>query len=155
MTAEDYFAIQNLVYTYCHRIDRGDFAGLGELFANAVIMVPAAPTEKVAGAEAVREMYVKFTRRYPDDDTPKTAHVTSNLVILPEGSDAASAQSYFVVHQATATLPLQPIIAGRYFDRFERVDGQWRFSERRIEVDLMGDLSVHLLQQITPEGGLS
>ena len=40
--------------------------------------------------------------------------------------------------------PLQPIIAGRYSDRFERVDGVWRFSERIIHPELYGDLSHHL-----------
>jgi hypothetical protein len=32
---------------------------------------------------------------------------------------------------------LQPVIGGRNYDRFERVDGVWRFRERRIESDLM------------------
>ena len=33
MTADDYFAIQNLIYRYCDRINRGDFAGIAQLFA--------------------------------------------------------------------------------------------------------------------------
>jgi hypothetical protein len=39
---------------------------------------------------------------------------------------------------------LQPVIAGRYHDRFECVDGKWRFSERIIHPDLQGDLSRHM-----------
>lgn len=152
MSAEDYWAIQNLVYTYCHRIDRGDFAGVGELFAHADIIVPAA-TAPVRGVQAINDMYAKFTRRYPDGNTPKTAHVTSNLIIEAEGADAARSQSYFLVHQATAALPLQPIIGGRYFDRFARVAGRWRFTERRIEIDLVGNLSAHMLQAIAPDSG--
>jgi SnoaL-like domain len=152
MTADDYFAIQNLIYSYCHRIDRGDFVALGELFRHAAIIVPAA-SEPVRGVQAVHDMYAQFTRRYPDGNTPKTAHVTSNLIIEADGADAARAQSYFLVHQATAALPLQPIIGGRYFDRFARVDASWRFTERRIEIDLVGNLSAHLLQAIDPQGG--
>jgi hypothetical protein len=152
MTAEDYFAIQNLVYSYCHRIDRGDFQGVGELLAHADVLVPAG-TAPVRGAQAVHDMYASFTRRYPDDGTPKTAHVTSNLIIEAEGAERARARSYFMVHQATEALALQPIIGGRYFDRFARVGGQWRFSERRIEIDLVGNLSAHMLQAIaTPAG---
>ena len=152
MTADDYFAIQNLVYSYCHRNDRGDFAGVAELLAHAAIIVPAA-TEPVRGAQAIHDMYATFTRRYPDDNTPKTAHVTSNLMIEPDGADAARSQAYFMVHQSTAALPLQPIIGGRYFDRLARVGGKWRFTERRIEIDLVGDLSAHMLQSIAPQTG--
>ena len=152
MTAEDFFAIQNLVYSYCHRIDRGDFAGLGELLRHAAIIVPAA-SEPVRGVQAIHDMYAKFTRCYPDDHTPKTAHVTSNLMIEADGPDAARSKSYFLVHQATAALPLQPIIGGRYFDRFARVGGSWRFTERRIEIDLVGNLSAHMLQAIAPDPG--
>ena len=53
-----------------------------------------------------------------------------------------------IVFQATDFLQLQPVIGGRNYDRFERVDGVWRFRERRIESDLMGDLSAHMLQAI-------
>ena len=54
------------------------------------------------------------------------------------------------MHQATEALPLQPIIGGRYFDRFAKVDGVWRFTERRMEMELFGNLSAHLLQQFGP-----
>ncbi|HEY1491474.1 MAG TPA: nuclear transport factor 2 family protein, partial [Steroidobacteraceae bacterium] len=121
-------------------------------FRHAVLIVPAAP-EPVRGAQAAAEMYARFARRYPPGNTLKTAHVTSNLMIEADGADAARAQSYFVVHQATEALPLQPIIGGRYFDRFARVGGQWHFTERRIEVDLVGNLSAHMLQSLAPETG--
>ena len=150
MTADDYFAIQNLIYRYCDRIDRGDFAGIGALFEHAAIYVPALP-EPVRGAKAVEAMYTAFTRVYPETGTPRTRHVTSNVIIDPDGEHAARSQSYVIVHQATPVLNLQPIIGGRYFDRFERVRGAWRFSERRIEIDLFGDLSAHLLQKYGPD----
>jgi len=41
-------------------------------------------------------------------------------------------------------LPLQPIVSGRYHDCFERSDGQWRFVERRVRTDLVGDVTRHL-----------
>jgi hypothetical protein len=49
-----------------------------------------------------------------------------------------------VVFQATADLPLQPIVAGRYQDRFERVEGVWRFAEREMNVQQVGDVHEHL-----------
>ena len=41
-------------------------------------------------------------------------------------------------------LPLQAILCGRYHDAFERVGGAWRFADRLILPDLVGDLSRHL-----------
>ena len=46
------------------------------------------------------------------------------------------------------SVPLAPVIAGDYLDRFAKVDGTWRFTERRIGNDLFGDLSDHLLEPI-------
>ncbi len=149
MTADDYFAIQNLIYRYCDRIDRGDFAGIAQLFAHAEIHVPALPAP-VRGVAAIEAMYTQFTRVYPETGTPRTRHVTSNVIIEPDGADAARAQSYVLVHQATDVLPLQPIIGGRYYDRFAKTEGAWRFTERRMEMDLFGNLSAHLLQQFGP-----
>jgi len=149
MTADDYFAIQNLLYRYCDRLDRGDLAGMAQLFEHAQLIVPAL-TEPVRGVEAITALYAKYTRIYPDTGTPKTRHVTCNVIIEPEGADAARAQSYILVFQATTALPLQPIIGGRYYDRFARVAGSWRFSERRMDIDLFGDLSAHLLEQFGP-----
>ena len=42
----------------------------------------------------------------------------------------------------------QPVISGRYLDGFERVDGVWRFATRKMYVDLVGDLSQHLLFEL-------
>ena len=149
MTADDYFAIQNLIFRYCHLIDRGDFAGIGTLFAHAAIHVPAV-SEPVRGAAAVEGMYRQFTRVYPETGTPRTRHVTSNVIIEAEGEGRARSQSYVLVHQAAPGLPLQPIIGGGYRDRFEKAAGVWRFTERRMEMDLFGNLSAHLLQQFGP-----
>lgn len=58
-----------------------------------------------------------------------------------------TARSSYVVLQALDGFPLQPIITGRYVDRFARThtdDGSWHFLERRFHVDLVGDLTHHL-----------
>ncbi len=47
--------------------------------------------------------------------------------------------------QAVAGLPLQPILAGRYHDRFARDEDGWHFTERRFFIDLVGDVSHHML----------
>jgi len=137
-------AVANLVYTYAERIDLGDFDGVADLFTHAVITVEGSDIRN-EGREAARAMYVDWTRRYEDDGTPKTKHVTTNLILdVDEDAGRATCRSYFTVMQRTPVLALQPIIAGRYHDTFERVDGEWRFTHRHMISDLFGDLSQHL-----------
>ncbi|MFG3118911.1 nuclear transport factor 2 family protein [Streptomyces sp. NPDC048197] len=81
------------------------------------------------------------------DGTPRTQHVTTNVAIeVDEQAGAAVSRSYVTVVQALPDLPLQPIAGRRYHDRFERRDGQWRFVERRVRINLVGDVTRHLRQ---------
>lgn len=143
----DHVAIANLVHTYAEHIDAGDFAAVGALFEHGTITGDAMPAE-IRGAAGVQQLYEQWTRRY-EDGTPRTQHVTTNLIIEVDDDRAtASCRSYFTVLQQTQDLSLQPIVAGRYADQFERVDGVWRFSARHMAVRLAGDVSRHLLQSI-------
>ena len=102
------------------------------------------------GAEAITAMYVNGTRRY-EDGTPRSKHVTTNLIIEVDDERAhATCRSYYTVLQQTDEVPLQPIVAGRYHDEFARVDDQWHFARRTMFVDLVGDLSKHLLFELPP-----
>jgi hypothetical protein len=140
-----HIAVANLVYTYAERIDLGDFAGVAELFEHAEITA-VGNDEHHAGTDAAQKLYEKTTRRYDDNGTPHTKHVTTNLILeIDEEAGTGTCRSYFTVLQQTANLSLQPIISGRYHDRFERVDGAWRFTHRHIISELIGDLSQHLL----------
>jgi hypothetical protein len=137
-------AIEHIVYGYAERIDLGDFAGVSELFAHAQYKGGGPDDAGVFGAAPVLEILEQMVRRY-EDGTPRTKHVTTNLVIdAEETADTASARSYYTVLQQLEGFALQPIIAGRYHDAFERVDGEWRLTERVIFCDLVGDLSHHL-----------
>ena len=70
---------------------------------------------------------------------------TNAIVTLEEGARKAAARSYYTVFQQVEGHPLQPIICGRYHDTFQRIDGGWWFDTRLMIVDLVGDLSRHLL----------
>jgi ketosteroid isomerase-like protein len=148
-----YFAIPNLIATYAERIDLGDFAGVGELFEHATITVEENDVVVHGRAEA-QAMYEQWTRRYEDTGTPKTRHVTTNLILdVDDDAGTGTCRCYFTVLQRTETLPFQPIIAGRYHDTFERVDGEWRFTHRHMLNDLTGDLSQHMLADPFPDAG--
>src|ERR1700728_1707007 len=139
--APSQWAIQNLIAAYAELVDDGDFAGLGALLADATFTGSGAP---VSGPDAIETMFRDMLIVYADG-TPRTRHVTTNVAIdVDEDAGTAVSRAYFTVLQALPGLALQPIVSGRYRDRFARCDGQWRFAERRVLVDLVGDVSRHL-----------
>lgn len=143
-----YHEIYVLIYAYAERIDGGDFEGLADLLAHAELTFEGYDAARRGRAE-VLDLYQRSTRRYLDDGTPKSKHLVTNVVVdLDESADppSAVARSYYTVLQAVpGALALQPIVAGRYRDRFEQVDGAWRFTGRHIYVDLVGELGHHML----------
>ena len=62
----------------------------------------------------------------------RTQHMIGNVLIRLDG-DTAYGESYFIAHHA---IPAEDgtdnfmIAAGRYLDRFERRDGEWRMAHR-------------------------
>ena len=137
--------IENLIYCYAERIDNGDLKGVAELFRNAEIFSPAHNMRRI-GFDEVLQMYQLSCRLYEDTGTPLTKHLTTNVIIEVNPNEVeAHARSYYTVIQATDSLALQPIISGRYRDRFRKVKSQWEFSGREMIVDLIGDCSAHLL----------
>ena len=65
-------AVAKVLYTYAERIDAGDFAGLGDLFADAVITFEESPDRVVRGRDEARQMYEQIRR----GATRTTAHRT-------------------------------------------------------------------------------
>jgi hypothetical protein len=149
MTFEDYLAIKNLIHRYPQCGDKGDYEGVGELLGNAMTGHHGeAPSFLAEGPAAFTQMFHKTVRKYPGRNTPKTRHLMGNIVIEDDGPDRAKAESYVMVFQQTDTLPLQPIIGGTYFDSFAKIDGKWRLVERYEDMELVGDLSEHLLKDM-------
>ena len=139
--ASSYRVIENLIASYAELVDDGDFAGVGTLLAEATFIGAAGP---VSGRDAIEKMLRDSLIVY-DDGTPRTQHVTTNIAIeIDEEAGRAASRSYFTVLQALPELALQPIVSGRYQDRFARRDGRWCFVERRVRTDLVGDVSRHL-----------
>ncbi|MFB9687622.1 nuclear transport factor 2 family protein [Amycolatopsis plumensis] len=136
---DDYRALENLVFSYASLVDAGDFAGVGSLFVEGAFVGSGGVLQGAAEVERMlRDSVIVY-----EDGTPRTKHVTTNVAL--EVSEAtASGRAYFTVLQAVPGFPLQTIAAGRYEDRFTRAEGGWRFTERRVTVDLVGDVSHHL-----------
>jgi 3-phenylpropionate/cinnamic acid dioxygenase small subunit len=147
--------IANLLYLYAECIDTGDLEGAAALFEHARIRVGGPdPSQDTIDAARLLGIWKSLIVRYPDG-TPRTKHVVSNPIIeVDEDAGTANCRSYYTVLQQTDELPLQTIVTGRYHDRFERVDGQWRFSYRDLTlIDMVGDVSHHLAHPIAPWTG--
>ena len=67
----------------------------------------------------------------------------TNLVLDVDGSSATGRSSFTVLQGVVPGEPLQVVVAGRYFDRFERGPDGWRFADRLFVLDLGGDQSQH------------
>ena len=136
----DVEAITALIMSYAERIDAGDLDGVAALFEHAAWR-SSVRAEPLRGAAEARRAYDGVLLY---DGVPGTRHVVTNVVVEVEPPDRARARSTFTVFQARPDFPLQAIICGRYHDAFERVAGAWRFTDRLIVPELIGDLSRHL-----------
>ncbi len=135
--------IRGLLGTYCRLIDAGDFAGVGRLMADAVLMTDDG-TVVATGAEEVANLYRGIVTVH-EDGTPGTQHIVVNTTLEEIDGGAIRGRSAYVVLQAVPGLPLQPVVTGSYVDTFETGStGEWRFVERRFGIGRSGDLTHHL-----------
>ncbi len=142
-------AIAHLVYDYAEAVDLGEFDTVSRLFDEATYRAVAGDTVHVVrGAPEVLAQFERLVVRRADG-TPGTKHVTTNLVIdVDESAGTATSRSYFTILQAAPGPAVAIIVAGRYHDTFGRgADAAWRFTDRLIFSDLIGDLSRHLRGQ--------
>jgi len=141
-------AITSLMYRYAECVDAADFDGIGALFARGEITTPGVPGA-IVGADAVAGMYRGSNKVHPNG-TLMTRHLTTNVLVdIADDGAGATARSSFVVFQATPAVSLQPIVSGRYHDRFARHDDGWWFAQREMRVEQVGDVSDHLLMDLS------
>jgi 3-phenylpropionate/cinnamic acid dioxygenase small subunit len=144
MSTTDKLEIAELLYRYAELIDAGDFDGVGQLLARSTFGGPASGS--VSGAENIAKLFAMTTRRYPEHgNTPRTRHLVLNPVVEFSGDGTAATRSTFCVMQDTETVSIQPIVVGRYYDAFARDDEGWYFTERKVDIQMIGDVSAHLM----------
>ena len=137
--------ITNLLHRYAELMDAGDFEGCSALFADAAIILDRSPDASPVAAPTMLALWRSSVIVY-DNGTPRTRHQVSNPILaIDEEGGTATCRSTYTVFQQVPESEFRPVAFGRYHDRFERVDGIWRFSERDFTMlDLVGDLSHHL-----------
>ena len=140
----DKLEITELLYRYAELIDAGDFDGVGRLLARSTFGGPTSGS--VSGADNIAKLFAMTTRRYPEHgNTPRTRHLVLNPVVELSGDGTAATRSTFCVMQDTETVSIQPIVVGRYYDAFARDDQGWYFTERKVDIQMIGVVSAHLM----------
>jgi 3-phenylpropionate/cinnamic acid dioxygenase small subunit len=137
--------ITNLLYTYADLIDTGNLDGAARLFEDAEIIRRPGGDIRVMNADELLAMWRDVIIIH-EDGTPRTKHVITNPIIeVDEDAGTATCRSYYTVFQQTANISLQPVVAGRYLDRFARRDGKWIFASRDYSLrDLDGNMTDHI-----------
>lgn len=136
--------IRGLLGAYCRLIDAGDFAGVCAHGGRS-----AAHRGRDRAGDRSRRGRGALRRRGPAarDGTPGTQHVVANTTFGEPAADGSiTATSAYLVFQAVADVPLQPIITGTYVDAFapDRAGPGWHFTERRFGIGRSGVLDHHL-----------
>ncbi|HVX31538.1 MAG TPA: nuclear transport factor 2 family protein [Solirubrobacterales bacterium] len=136
--------IRALTYEYTFRLDRGDFSGVAELLASGQLRMAAKGMDDapIRGAAAIEAFYAGQVVTYDGD--PRTRHlITNHVVEVDAEAGSAGGECYFTVLQAVPRQPIGTVVCGRYHDRFELADEEWRFVEKVIQVDYLGAIGEH------------
>lgn len=124
----DRAALHDLVHRYCRGVDRGDFALVRGCYWDDAIdhhgtLFEGSPDAYVAwlpGAMAGLECSVH--------------RITNSLFAF--AGDRAEGEHYAIAYHRTKPPERREIvIGGRYLDRYEKRNGQWKFAERRLTFD--------------------
>lgn len=157
-------AIANRIHALAEAIDDGDLDRVAAIFGDATFTLAGAPP-RVGGAAFARTIERSMLRY--EGGRPSTLHQITNLTVVVDGA-TATADSTVTVYQARPDLPLQAILVGRYRDRFvrgasdEEGGGEpagggpggdtggagWRWRERAMTIDLVGDTSRHTANRL-------
>ena len=119
LTTDDRLAIQDLVARYNHAIDGADPEGWAATFASDGTFESRG--EVHTGADAL----VAFARGF-QQRLPGARHWNNNLLIDGDG-DQATTRCYLMLWREGA-----PVSEGMYVDTLKRIDGQWRFTSRKV-----------------------
>jgi hypothetical protein len=123
-------AIQDALIRYCRGVDRADPKLLASAYHSDAVDEHGAQT--FAG-DGIGPGIIEMTRTMR-----VTLHCISNTTIEFHAPDEAGCECYFSTWQTMQIDGRERILSGlgRYLDRFERRDGQWRIAHRLVVVDL-------------------
>lgn len=135
----DRMAIQDCLHRYARGIDRRNWTYLASAFH------PGATMDQGDFKGTIEDMIETVKLRHAAIE--QSAHLLTNTLIEFDSPDGAVVETYFLALLRNANLPAMVRVAllgadageggkidmqslGRYIDRFERRDGQWKIARR-------------------------
>lgn len=121
--------ITELIHGYCNAADRHDHEKMRQLYHEDAVDDHGAFFKGLA---------VEFIEKLPGIQAPMMIlHHNITTVNISLDGDYGEGEVYILAfHQVqTDDQPLDLIIGGRYFDRYEKRDGVWKFSHRAVVAD--------------------
>lgn len=128
---ETHLAITDALRRYCRGVDRLDATVIASAFHPGAELIDYGPEPTTVEAFAERVVSALGSR------FSGTQHRLSNITVEPVSPGVARVESYvlaFHVQERDAGQRLHTF-NGRYVDRFEERDGQWRITRRVLRVD--------------------
>ena len=123
-----------VLYAYARAVDEGDIEALRGLALPDVLLTRSDGTKQ--GIEAFLDLY----RAFAASPVQGSQHAIINVQAFPEPDGDVRALSYF---QATMFDPgaQTRLVVGQYSDSLREVDGQLRFSHKRIKVERVVEIA--------------
>lgn len=122
-------AIMDLLNAYCNAADRHDHVKMRSLYhADAID----------DHGSFFKGLAMEFIDKLPEIQAPmQILHHNMTTVNIALDGDYGEGEVYILAfHQvATDDGPMDVLIGGRYFDRYEKRQGQWKFSHRAVSAD--------------------
>lgn len=125
LNAEDKLEIMELCYRFDNAMNVSDSSMALDLFAKDAKL--QSPKGTAVGHPALKE-YLKAVEAMAKGNR----HLTSNIMI-EGGNERAHASSYRILHKASA--PPMLLATGTIEDTLVKIDGEWKFQERRFYMD--------------------
>jgi hypothetical protein len=121
-------AITAVLYRFARAVDRKDIELLASVYHDGA-------TDDHGAFSGSAEEFVRWVRKgWATGVLVGSNHVVTNVMIdFDRSGEVASVESYFLAHHSWrgADGDLDDFLGGRYLDRFELRDGEWRIAARR------------------------
>src|ERR1700746_4082594 len=135
--AADRLAIRELVEAYAHCADRRDAKGQMSLSpedTHVVVYMNAkdpTPSMELHSREALAPVFADLNKY------DATTHFLGQSTIFTLTGERATGEAYCLAHHVTVDGGKRRLMLAslRYLDTYVKVDGAWRFAERRLYVD--------------------